>query len=64
MAASSSVQNECTKLNSSLGNKKLSIELNSQRSQLAIEISEASGFVVYRKVLSNQEEIREITGTW
>ena len=57
MAAASS-----SKFTAALGNDELSLELDAEHCRLEIELANASRFVVHKKVISKQEEIREITG--
>ena len=64
MATSSTALDECTRFSVALGNEKLLMELDTQQCQLAIEVFNASSFVVHKKIFSKPEDIREITGKW
>ena len=47
-----------------LGNEELSLDLDAEHCRLEIVLANASRFVVHKKVISKEEEVREITGKW
>ena len=62
MATASSSMNQCSRFSAALGNEELSLVVDAEHQQLEIELANASRFVVHKKIISKQEEIREITG--
>ena len=48
----------------SLGNDELTLRYDSERDLLLIEVANSSKFVVHRKLISKQEEVRQITGAF
>lgn len=57
-----STANASTMFSAPVGDDELSLDLDRERGQLIIELANASRFVVHRKVIIKQEEIREYTG--
>ena len=47
---------------SSLGNDELTLRYDSERDRLLIEVASSLRFVIHRKLISKQEEVRQITG--
>ena len=63
-AISTCGRDDCNSFKASLGNDELTLRYDSERDRLLIEVASSSKFVIYRKLISKQEEIRQITGAF
>lgn len=63
-ASSNRRLNDPTKFSAALGHEELLVELDAEHSRLVIELANAPRFVVHKRVIERQDEIREITGNF